>query len=231
MPNNEAERRREYIDNASQLITYSSLPPRPPRTHRDFNPLYEDQSFVNWFNWFPQIHQLPRDQIAVVASYEFRSNREISGWGYNQIQRVHLVFYWIVKAWPSVNSFDSIQERYDHFRGVRSNNPYLNGSCHTNRFIRGTKLLITRGEFQGKHCVVVGHRNSSSTLNDSPVLRVLLADLAIVSVIQSNTRLLDLHGYLPFGIPFDPSQLTDWNWGGSHNFWDHRYLGPAGWGR
>ena len=111
------------------------------------------------------------------------------------------------------------------------NNPFLNGTRHSDRFIRGTKLVITQGEFVGKHCVVVGHQANFSLFTDSPVLRVLLADLSIVNIKQKDTRLLDLHGYLPFGIPFDPSRPTTWNWGSTPTFWEHRYIGAAVGGR
>ena len=78
MPLNSSERRTQYINAANQLLTYCSEPSITPRTHRDFNPLYEDQDFVNLFNWFPNIQALPEDEITVVTSYEFAQN---TGWG------------------------------------------------------------------------------------------------------------------------------------------------------
>ena len=136
-----------------------------------------------------------------------------------------------MKKWPEVNSASLVQARYNHFLGVRLANPFLDGARHSDRFIRGTKLFITAGEFEGYHCVVVGHKNNFRICQNSPVLRVLIADLSIISVEQKNTRILDLHGYLPFGIPFDPDRTTDWRWVGTPSFWQHRFIGHTnGWG-
>ena len=152
--------RRDYIDRAAALPTYNTSPPQPERTHQDFDPLYEESSFENRFHWYPNIQSLPDSEKAVVTSYEF-SKGPNNGWGRNfgdrpqfNSNRVERVYFWIVKSWEGVNSGSTIQARYNHFLKVKIGNSYLKGSRYSNRFVRGTKVVITKGEYSGKHGVV-----------------------------------------------------------------------------
>lgn len=197
----------------SRLESYNLRSSSPHRTLEDIPFLYEDWSFHSSRVVYPTIQLLSEYSKAVVVSQVFESAeaRNHDGTTY-PIKLVKDTYHWIVYRWPGVNYWGEVQQRYDHFYQVDQNNPNLLGAQHSNRFIRGTKLLILSGPNQGKHGVVVGHQ-TTFTLYSSPELRILLADKSITLESQDNTKLLDLHGYLQFAIPFDPNNLTrDWNW-------------------
>ena len=63
-------------------------------------------------------------------------------------------------------------------------------------------------------------------------LNIIIADKTIVRVKQDKTKLLDLHGYLPFALHFDPNSPTSWNWSRTPSFWHHELISDTGgWGR
>ena len=221
----ELNSRRQFIESSEQLPTYSTSPPFPPRTIQDFDPLYEEQDVKLLFNWYPRIQVLPQEELKVITSYRFYKYTGTSStrYGQNRSYRNFEGYHWLVKTWPEINTHASIQARYCHFLKVNVDNPYLKGENHNDRFIRGTKLLITKGEFEGKHCVVVGHQVRKEFFSGSPSLRVLLPDHSIATVPQKNTYLLDLHGYLPFAVPFDPLHPTTLSWAITPGFWQHQF--------
>ena len=229
--------RQEYIAESAELLTYSPEPPSPARTYSDLAPLYESPSFFNKFNWYPNLENLPEEERAVVTSHVFHLRPPIndgwrdnnSRWGLDRRTVVKHTFHWLVKRWDTANDPETIQARYDHFKGVKGTNPFLKGKNHLQRFIRGTKLLIIKGEYNGEHCTVVGQDNNFEFFKESPILKVVLSNQTIVQVRQENTQLLDIHGYLPFALPFDNRRPTSWNWGSTPFFWGHRYSRP-GWG-
>ena len=211
--------RQGYIERELTLVTFNTDPPQPERSTTHFFPLYETLSFRSWFIDYPRLDELPLEQRAVICSYTFTGSQRP-----DEKTLVH-TFHWLVKLWVTCNFIGPVQRRYDHFRNVYHSNPILHGDRHSNRFLRGTKLLITKGEYRGKHGVVIGHLQDFKLFKETPKLRVILADLSIVTVSQSSTFLLDLHHYLPFALPFDPDNIPrPWDWGETPVFRDHRLI-------
>ena len=66
---------------------------------------------------------------------------------------------------------------------------------------------IVKGEFEGQHGIVVGHDNNFERFRDSPTLKIIIADKTIVRIKQNKSKLLDLHGYLPFALLSDILEL------------------------
>ena len=198
--------------------------------------LYEEWSYNSSRVIYPKIQLLSERSKAVVVSQVFVKSfiRNYDGI-FIPTKRVKDTYHWIVYRWPGVNYWGEVQRRYDHFFQVNQNNPYLLGSQHIHGFIRGTKLLIISGTNKGKHGVVVGHQTTFS-FHITPTLFILLADESITSESQDNIKLLDLHGYLPFAVPFDPDNLVrNWHWGRSpfyfsgvvtNRFWGDEAIDP-----
>ena len=213
-----AERTR-FIEETRKLETYTTAPPNPPRDHSYLSSIYEDLGVKNTINYFPRFDYLPYEQRAVVTSYVFKNDRTaLSG------KVCTGTYHWLVKSWDGVNSTESIQGRYNHFMMVNWSNKYLLGLHHCNRFVRGTKVLVINGPFEGIHRVIVGHTSDFHMFQSKIIVKVLFADESIHPIDQKNLRMIDIHCYLPFALQFDPLNIPrPWNWGQTPSFWAHRY--------
>ena len=204
------------------LHTFNLDPPSPPRDTNSALEIYERLDLSITSIYYPRLQDLPQRETAVVVLHVFEDSVIYDQWTNDgqlrQVRRLIHTFHWLVKRWSTVNTRESIQARYDHFNSVNWDNPYLWGGQHSNRFLRGTKVYINSGAFRGYHAIIVGHSGNFVIFNNSPGLQLLLADQNIIEVPQKNVSLLDYHCYLPFGIPFEPSQV-DYNWGSTPNFW------------
>ena len=217
------------------IHTFDLTPPTHPRGINNSLDIYESLDYNSTRVYYPRIQDLHPRQRAVIVSQVFERYTPdhliftSEGNPDTNPKRVLYTFHWIVKRWREVNTRESIQERYDHFRQVNWSNNYLKGERHVHRFMRGTKVFIVKGVNRGRHATIVGHSVDFALYRDSPKLKLLLADYSIVTVLQSNVQLIDLHFHLPFAIPFDPHlQPVHFNWGSTPTFWNHR-VNLSGW--
>ena len=185
-------------------------PPAPPRDHNSLPFLYESLNFSGYRNRFPDIEGLASDSKAVVLSHTFKvepapqeGNRLYRTRG--TVRRIDRQFQWVVKRWPKVNWKESIEKRYEHFYCIDWTESEFLGAHHRNRFVRGTKVLIQDGPFEGQHAVVVGFHQNWNITFPSPRLNLYLGGGVTTTVFQYRLKLLDPHGYLPFAVPFDNS--------------------------
>ena len=219
------------------IESYNLNPPSPHRTFEDYTTLVEETSHQGETTPYPRLQDLPPPDKAVVTSYIFEDSNCFSRTTPSRIPRS--TYHWIVKRWPGVNYWSSIQKRYDHFAIVNWENQKLKGSWYSSQkhLVRGTKVLVTEGFFQGKHGVVLGHTPNRHLFHTSPGLVILLPDLTKIQESQAKVELLDPFGYLPFGIPFDPSSLHQtqlhriqpWDWGSTPIFWGGIHIRKRTW--
>ena len=199
------------------IESYFVDPPTPPRNLGSEPFLYESVRFSQHRNTYPRLDNLSPQAKTVVVSHTFRRGSVPYQRGSVKILDRH--FQWIVKRWPKVNWRQAIQERYNHFYFVDWTDSEIFGHNHRNRFIRGTKVLITDGHFQGRHAVVIGHHPNWNLSWPSPRLNLLLAGGVISTVHQYSVQLLDPHGYLPFALPFDNTfSVSAWHQGSEPRF-------------
>jgi len=157
-------RRRDRTSTPGYRVYY----PYVPWNKRLLPLLYEDLSFNNPSTEYERVQDLDIKEQAVIKSYVYDTNA--------LVPRLEHTFNWITEKTRSTCRTDKKIERRFHFERVRSDNPYILGVNHHNRFKRYTKVLIISGPSEGEHGIVVGHFQDYNILGERPnTLKVLIS--------------------------------------------------------